>query len=165
MFFYDLKIKFWQVVLLDISSICLFVATGSHLVPTQRPWFLPHPWAHIPFVTNRPEITAETVKPTPTVFGTMGNSRVIVAYPHVSHHQHQQNHDVDGKTQNRDQLFLSRLRNRYRQVWWVKMRWVVLCVHNIIVSAFKCSSVLLEHRTIANDGIDNKSAGIYFQNG
>ncbi|KAK5925502.1 hypothetical protein CgunFtcFv8_018021 [Champsocephalus gunnari] len=44
----------------------------------------------------------------------MGSSRVIVAYPHVSHH-HQQNHDLDGRTQNRDQLFLSRLRNRYRQ--------------------------------------------------
>ncbi|KAK5865203.1 hypothetical protein PBY51_016388 [Eleginops maclovinus] len=87
---------------------------GSQIVPTQRPWFFPHPWAQIPFVTNRPEITAETAKPTPTVFGTTGNSRVTLANPHLSHH-HQHNHDVDGRTQNRDQLFLSRLRNRYRQ--------------------------------------------------
>ncbi|XP_029297607.1 matrix-remodeling-associated protein 5 [Cottoperca gobio] len=88
---------------------------GSHPVSTHRPWPLPHPWAQIPVVTNRPEITAETVKPTTTVSGTTENSRVTLPNPHLSHHHQQQNHHVDGRTQTRDQLFLSRLRNRYRQ--------------------------------------------------
>ncbi|TKS72696.1 Matrix-remodeling-associated protein 5 [Collichthys lucidus] len=90
--------------------------SGSHLVPTHRPWSLPHPWAHNPVVTNRPEITAETVKPTPTVPGTTGNSRFTHSDRHISHHNQHQNHHVDVRTQTRDQLFLLRLRNRYRQV-------------------------------------------------
>ncbi|KAE8286257.1 Matrix-remodeling-associated protein 5 [Larimichthys crocea] len=90
--------------------------SGSHLVPTHRPWSLPHPWAHNPVVTNRPEITAETVKPTPTVPGTTGNSRFTHSKPHISNHNQHQNHHVDVRTQTRDQLFLLRLRNRYRQV-------------------------------------------------
>ncbi|XP_045887669.1 matrix-remodeling-associated protein 5 [Micropterus dolomieu] len=86
----------------------------SHPAPTHRPWPLPHPWAKSLVVTNRPEITAETVKPTPTISGITENSR---SNPDLSlnHHHQQQNHHVDGRTQSRDQLFLSRLRNRYRQ--------------------------------------------------
>lgn len=99
--------------------ICsLVLGPGSHPVPTHRAWPLPHPWAPSPVVTNRPEITAETVKPTLTVSGTTGNSKVTLSNPYLSHHHHHhlQNHHVDGRTQTRDQLFLSRLRNRYRQV-------------------------------------------------
>ncbi|XP_040030761.2 matrix-remodeling-associated protein 5 isoform X1 [Gasterosteus aculeatus] len=81
---------------------------GTHPAPTHQPWALPHPWAQNLVVTNRPEVVAETVKPAPTLSGkTLSN-------PHLSQHQHQ-NHHVDGRTQTRDQLFLSRLRNRYRQ--------------------------------------------------
>ncbi|KAM8910560.1 matrix-remodeling-associated protein 5 [Spinachia spinachia] len=84
---------------------------GAH-----QPWVLPHPWAQNLVVTNRPEVVAETVKPAPTLSGRTANSRVTLSNPHLSHHQPQhQNHDVDGRTQTRDQLFLSRLRNRYRQ--------------------------------------------------
>uniref|UniRef100_UPI0037E78989 matrix-remodeling-associated protein 5 n=1 Tax=Semicossyphus pulcher TaxID=241346 RepID=UPI0037E78989 len=85
----------------------------SQSVPMHQPWPLPHPWAHDLVVTNRPEITAETMKPTPAVPRTTGNSKLKISLPHLSHHP--QNHHVEGKTQTRDQLFLSRLRNRYRQ--------------------------------------------------
>ncbi|XP_070818988.1 matrix-remodeling-associated protein 5 [Chaetodon trifascialis] len=86
---------------------------GSHPLPTHRPWPFPHPWSQNQVVTNRPEITAETVKPTPTISGTTGNTRFTLSKPHMSHDH--QTHHVDGRTQTRDQLFLSRLRNRYRQ--------------------------------------------------
>ncbi|KAM9375420.1 matrix-remodeling-associated protein 5 [Pholidichthys leucotaenia] len=88
---------------------------GSVLHPavTHRSWPLPHPWAHGSFVTNRPEITAEIVKPAPTVSGT-GNSKLTHSNTHLSHNP-PYNHHVDSMTQTRDQLFLSRLRNRYRQ--------------------------------------------------
>lgn len=115
---------------------CVFLGPGSHPVPTHRPWPLPHPWAQGPVVTNRPEITAETVKPTPTVSGTTGNSRVVLSNPHLSQpHHHHQNHHVDGRTQTRDQLFLSRLRNRYRQVWWrvCRMWSIQLCIWMFIM--------------------------------
>ncbi|XP_062416721.1 matrix-remodeling-associated protein 5 [Pungitius pungitius] len=89
---------------------------GSHSAHTPQPWVLPHPWAQNQVVTNRPEVVAETVKPAPTLSGKTGNSRFTLSNPHLSHHQHQhENHHVDGRTQTRDQLFLSRLRNRYRQ--------------------------------------------------
>lgn len=93
----------------------LLLGTRSQLVPTHRPWPLPHPWVHSHVITNRPEITAETVKPTPTVSGSSGNCRLTICSPNQRHHV-QQNHQVDSRTQTRDQLFLSRLRNRYRQV-------------------------------------------------
>ncbi|KAM7417130.1 hypothetical protein PAMA_016980 [Pampus argenteus] len=86
--------------------------TGSHLVPTHRPWLLPHPWVPSPVVTNRPEITAETVKP--TLSESSGNSRFTISSPHLSQ-KTLQNHHIHSRTQTRDQLFLSRLRNRYRQ--------------------------------------------------
>lgn len=91
-------------------NLVLFPDPGTHTLPTHRPWPLPHPWAHSPVVTNRPEITAETVKPTPTLSGSTGNSRFTLS------DLHHQNHHVDGRTQTRDQQFLLRLRNRYRQV-------------------------------------------------
>ncbi|KAM7000708.1 matrix-remodeling-associated protein 5 [Tautogolabrus adspersus] len=89
--------------------------SGSQPVPTHRPWPLPHPWAKDLVVTNRPEITAETVKPTPTISATTGNSRHKISHPNLSNHHRHQNHHLDGTTQTRDQLFFSRLRNRYRQ--------------------------------------------------
>lgn len=92
----------------------LLLGPGSYPVPTHRPWPFNHPWAQNPAVTNRPEITAETVKPTLTASRTTGNTRFTLSKPHLSHHN--QNHHVDGGNQARDQLFLSRLRNRYRQV-------------------------------------------------
>lgn len=120
------------------SNVCpLLQGPGSHPLPTHRPWPLPHPWAQIPVVTNRPEITAETVKPTTTVSGTTGNSRSTLSNPHLSHHH--QNHHVDGRTQTRDQLFLSRLRNRYRQVWWG----VVLCVCSMCI--YNIHNMLLKY--------------------
>lgn len=84
------------------------------LVLGSHPAALPHPWAQGTFITNRPEITAETVKPTPTVSGA-GTIRLTYSNTHLSQH-HRQNHHVDGMTQTKDQLFLTRLRNRYRQV-------------------------------------------------
>nr|XP_061783687.1 matrix-remodeling-associated protein 5-like [Nerophis lumbriciformis] len=58
------------------------------IVPTQETRPFPYPRGQNPVATNRPEIIAETVKPTPT-------------------------HGA----QVRDQLLLSRLRNRYRQAY------------------------------------------------
>ncbi|KAM9740892.1 matrix-remodeling-associated protein 5 isoform 1-T2 [Menidia menidia] len=78
----------------------------SHTTATHRPWAFPHPWAHGSFVTNRPEITAETVKPTPVVPGS--NSKFTLS----SYNKHHPNQHVP---QTRDHLFISRLRNRYRQ--------------------------------------------------
>lgn len=106
----------WNIRICILLNICsLILGAVSHPAPTHRPWPLPHPWAKSLVVTNRPEITAETVKPTPTISGITENSR---SNPDLSlnHHHQQQNHHVDGRTQSRDQLFLSRLRNRYRQV-------------------------------------------------
>lgn len=102
--------------LIDLHSVCyLLQGPGSHLLPTHRPWPLPHPWAQIPVVTNRPEISAETVKPTPSVSGTTVKSVSTTSNSLPSHHHHP-NHRTDGKTHTIDQMFLSRLRNRYRQV-------------------------------------------------
>ncbi|CAJ1057928.1 matrix-remodeling-associated protein 5 [Xyrichtys novacula] len=89
-------------------------------VPTHRPWPQPHPWIKDFIVTNRPEISAETVKPTPTIAGTTGNSNLKIFHSPQSNHQHHlhrhhQNHHVDSRTQTRDQVFLLKLRNRYRQ--------------------------------------------------
>ncbi|MEQ2252756.1 hypothetical protein ILYODFUR_025086, partial [Ilyodon furcidens] len=81
------------------------------LKPTHRPWPFLHPWGHSSFVTNRPEITPDTVKPTPTVSGR-DNSKFLP--PNIFYHN-QQNHHTDSRSQTRDHLFLSRLRNRYRQ--------------------------------------------------
>nr|XP_020451176.1 matrix-remodeling-associated protein 5-like [Monopterus albus] len=86
---------------------------GSHPEPTHRPWPLHHPWVPIPAVTNRPEITADTVKPIPAVSETTGNSRFTLSNSYLTH-PHHQNHLVDSRPQTRDQL-VSRLRNRYRQ--------------------------------------------------
>ncbi|KAM6923837.1 matrix-remodeling-associated protein 5 [Xenentodon cancila] len=83
---------------------------GSHPTATNRPWSFVHPWAHGSLVTNRPEITAETIKPTPTVSGKE-NSQFVLSN---SHHNNQNLH-VDGRSQTRDHLFITRLRNRYRQ--------------------------------------------------
>ncbi|XP_074530874.1 matrix-remodeling-associated protein 5 [Halichoeres trimaculatus] len=88
---------------------------GQKILPTHQPWPHIHPWIKGPMVTNRPEITAETVKPTFTIPGT-GNSRFKIPPPQQPHqHHHLPNHHVDVRTQTRDQLFISRLRNRYRQ--------------------------------------------------
>ncbi|KAF7649403.1 hypothetical protein LDENG_00141840 [Lucifuga dentata] len=86
---------------------------GSYPVPTHRPWPLHHPWAQGSLVTNRPEITAETVKPTAILSRSTGNAKLTPTSVYPSHHQN--NLHVDGRTQNRDQLFFTRLRNRYRQ--------------------------------------------------
>ncbi|KAF7227861.1 matrix-remodeling-associated protein 5 isoform X2 [Nothobranchius furzeri] len=85
----------------------------SYPASTHRPWPFPHLWVHTSLVTNGPEITADTVKPNPTVSGPE-NFKVIPSTSHHHHHPHQ-NHRVDIRTQTRDHLFLSRLRNRYRQ--------------------------------------------------
>jgi len=114
---------------------------GSHPAATHRPWSLPHPWAHGSFVTNRPEITAETVKPTATVPGTE-NSRSILSNTH--HH-----HPNQPFAPARDHLFLSRLRNRYRQVkdgLWVCMRShvfyvVCFCIYKISVPICKIMDI------------------------
>lgn len=95
-----------------------FPGPGSHSVPTDRPWPFPHPWDQGSVVTNRPGITAETVKPTPTASKPTEKPTFTFPNLHLSHHN-QQNHHMGGRTQTRDQLFLSRLRNRYRQVWWL----------------------------------------------
>ncbi|KAM3867228.1 matrix-remodeling-associated protein 5 [Diretmus argenteus] len=90
---------------------------GLHPVPTLRPWLLPHLRAQGSGVTNRPGITAETVKPTPVVSESSGNSRIAPTAPHTSHHHHHHHHAGGGGsgTQTRDQLLLLKLRNRYRQ--------------------------------------------------
>lgn len=82
---------------------------GSHVVPTRRPWPFQHPWVHHAPVTNRPEITAETVKPTAPA--SSGNSQFNQHFP-----PHNQKPHVAGRSQTLDQLFITRLRNRYRQV-------------------------------------------------
>ncbi|XP_015244625.1 PREDICTED: matrix-remodeling-associated protein 5-like [Cyprinodon variegatus] len=79
------------------------------LKPTHRPWPYLHPWGHGSFVTNPPEIIADTVKPTPTFSGTHISKLLPTS---VYHHQ---DHHVDSRTQTRDHLFMSKLRNRYRQ--------------------------------------------------
>uniref|UniRef100_A0A3Q4B651 Ig-like domain-containing protein n=1 Tax=Mola mola TaxID=94237 RepID=A0A3Q4B651_MOLML len=65
--------------------------SGAHPLPTQRSWPSPNPWAQLPLVTNQPEITAETMKPSSTVSGATGNSRFTLSNPHLSHH-HQTHH-------------------------------------------------------------------------
>ncbi len=123
------------------SNVCfLFLGPGSHLMPTHWPWPLPHPWAQNPVVTNPPEIIAETAKLTPTVSGATSNSKLTISNPHQSYHH--QNHHVDGRTQTRDHFFLSRLRNRYRQVWWdlvlfVCSTWRIYCVSKYWWNALK----------------------------
>ncbi|KAM4621357.1 matrix-remodeling-associated protein 5 [Polymixia lowei] len=96
----------------------------SYPVPTHKPWHLPHPWFQGSLVTNRPEITAETVKPTAVAPGSSGNNGVSPTTSHASHHHHHlHHHHVGGgshltpgsRTQTRDHLLLSKLRNRYRQ--------------------------------------------------
>ncbi|XP_028315199.1 matrix-remodeling-associated protein 5 isoform X2 [Gouania willdenowi] len=82
---------------------------GHNPPATQLPWSLHHPWAHGLLVTNRPEITAETIKPTPTI-SVSGSSRLG-----ISNAQNLPNYHGNNRNQIRDQLFLSRLRNRYRQ--------------------------------------------------
>ncbi|XP_072322072.1 uncharacterized protein, partial [Eucyclogobius newberryi] len=76
---------------------------GSNLVPTPRPWPFQHPWVQAPF-TNRPEITAETVRPTASPTGHSG----------FNHHYY--NPPAQRPNQpTMDQLLITRLRNRYRQ--------------------------------------------------
>lgn len=93
----------------------LFLDLGLQSLPTHRPWLLPHHSVQGPVVTNGPEIVAETVKPTPTISRATVSSRIAISIPHLSYRDHQ-NHHEDSRTQTRDQLFLIRLRNRYRQV-------------------------------------------------
>lgn len=109
--------------LMLIACVCLLKGTGSQLPSTQRPWPQPHPWAQIPIATNPPDISAETVTPTPPVIGTTVNFEppTSSSLPHT-HHRH--NHRTDSKMHTMDQLFLSRLRNRYRQVRGAKV-WLV----------------------------------------
>ncbi|XP_051927311.1 matrix-remodeling-associated protein 5 [Hippocampus zosterae] len=76
-----------------------------HIVPTQEAKHLPHGRAQSPGGTNRSEMTAQTVKPTTNIIEpTMINS------PHKMNL-------FDARTQVRDQLLLSKLRNRYRQAY------------------------------------------------
>lgn len=106
-----------------IPYICLFQGPGSQMLSTQRPWPQPHPWAQIPVATNPPDISAETVKPTPSLVGTTVNLKATTSssLPRTHHHH---NHRTDGRMHTIDQLFLSRLRNRYRQVREAKFgRW------------------------------------------
>ncbi|XP_068182597.1 matrix-remodeling-associated protein 5 [Antennarius striatus] len=86
---------------------------GSPPDPTRHPWPLSQPWTQNQVVTNQPEISAETAVLIPTVSGLTGSSRITLSRPNLSHHQ--QNHQVDLRMQTRDSLFLTKLRNRYRQ--------------------------------------------------
>ncbi|XP_056133896.1 matrix-remodeling-associated protein 5 [Lampris incognitus] len=93
----------------------------SHIVPTYQPWLLPYFRVQDSRPTNRPEITAETVKPTAVPSGSSGNTRLRTATtPHPSHHKPDAgggSHSAPGsRTQTRDHMLLSKLRNRYRQV-------------------------------------------------
>uniref|UniRef100_A0A3Q2CV87 Si:ch211-159i8.4 n=1 Tax=Cyprinodon variegatus TaxID=28743 RepID=A0A3Q2CV87_CYPVA len=101
---------------LKVTTYGLF--TG--LKPTHRPWPYLHPWGHGSFVTNPPEIIADTVKPTPTFSGTHISKLLPTS---VYHHQ---DHHVDSRTQTRDHLFMSKLRNRYRQVKGGLCTWTAL---------------------------------------
>ncbi|KAM8848649.1 matrix-remodeling-associated protein 5 [Synchiropus picturatus] len=81
------------------------------MVPTYKPWHFAHPWAHSPVVTNRPEIIAETMKPSPTRPGWTANRPYTPSPSQQSHHDRH----GDFMSQTRDQRLFSRLRNRYRQ--------------------------------------------------
>lgn len=98
-----------------MTYMCLLKGTASQPPSTQRPWAQPHPWAQIPVATNPPDISAETMTPIPSVIGTTVNfeSTTSTPLPHAHHHH---NHHTDSRMHTMDQLFLSRLRNRYRQV-------------------------------------------------
>ncbi|XP_037116895.1 matrix-remodeling-associated protein 5 [Syngnathus acus] len=74
-------------------------------VPTRETELFPRGRAQSPVSTNKPEITAKTVEPTSNIIKpTMINSS-------------QQNNPFDVRTQVRNQLLLSKLRNRYRQAY------------------------------------------------
>lgn len=85
-----------------VLATYLFSLPGA--VPTQEAKLLPHGRAQSPAGTNKPEITAHTVKPTTNII----EPTMI--------HSPRQNNPFDARTQVRDQLLLSKLRNRYRQV-------------------------------------------------
>ncbi|XP_034147844.1 matrix-remodeling-associated protein 5 [Esox lucius] len=86
--------------------------SGTYPVLTERPWLYPHLGVRGSGVTNRPEITAETVRSSaftsPSPFsGTEGS---LTSYsPHKDPGSH-------SRTRQQDLLMLSKLRNRYRQV-------------------------------------------------
>ncbi|KAM9834239.1 matrix-remodeling-associated protein 5 [Syngnathus typhle] len=74
-------------------------------VPTRETRLFPRGRAQSPVSTNNPDITAKTVEPTSNIIKpTMINSS-------------QQKNPFDVRTQVRDQLLLSKLRNRYRQAY------------------------------------------------
>ncbi|XP_077434365.1 matrix-remodeling-associated protein 5 [Vanacampus margaritifer] len=76
-----------------------------HIVPTHETRIFTHGTAQSPVGTTRPEITDKTVKPTTNIIEpTTINSSL-------------QNNPLDVRTQIRDQLILSKLRNRYRQAY------------------------------------------------
>ncbi|XP_061542245.1 LOW QUALITY PROTEIN: matrix-remodeling-associated protein 5 [Phycodurus eques] len=77
----------------------------THIVPTHETRIFPHGRAQSPVATNRPEITAKRVKSTTSALETTAIN---------SSHQ---NNPFDVRTQVRNQLLLSKLRNRYRQAY------------------------------------------------
>ncbi|XP_076878588.1 matrix-remodeling-associated protein 5 [Brachyhypopomus gauderio] len=78
---------------------------GSRQHPSaDRMWNLPHAKGRATGVTNRPEITAQTAKPTAYVPWSAVTALPLTVAPHSS-----------SSSRVRDYLLLNRLRNRYRQ--------------------------------------------------
>ncbi|XP_030621223.1 matrix-remodeling-associated protein 5 [Chanos chanos] len=70
----------------------------------DRPWHFHYTGGRVTEVTNRPEITAETAKPTAYISGSTATAFPLTLPPHSS-----------SSPRARDFLLFSRLRNRYRQ--------------------------------------------------
>ncbi|XP_029627351.1 matrix-remodeling-associated protein 5 [Salmo trutta] len=85
--------------------------SGPHPAFTERPMLFPHPGGRGVGVTNRPEITAETVRPTAFISASPGSG---MAAPLTSHPPHR-GPGPASRTRQQDLLMLSKLRNRYRQ--------------------------------------------------
>ncbi|CAB1325158.1 unnamed protein product [Coregonus sp. 'balchen'] len=85
--------------------------SGPHPAFTERPRLFPHPEGRGAGVTNRPEITAETVRPTAFISASPGSD---MAAPLTSHPPHR-GPGPASRTRQQDLLMLSKLRNRYRQ--------------------------------------------------
>ncbi|XP_051505219.1 matrix-remodeling-associated protein 5-like [Myxocyprinus asiaticus] len=80
------------------------VHNSRHHPSRDKTWYFLQTGGRGPGVTNRPEITAETVKPTAYISGSATASFQRTIAPHVSSLSHV-----------RDHLLFNRLRNRYRQ--------------------------------------------------
>ncbi|XP_057705567.1 matrix-remodeling-associated protein 5 isoform X2 [Corythoichthys intestinalis] len=78
---------------------------APYILPTHETRLFPHGQAQNLVATNRPEITDKTLKPT-----TRTIEPTLI-------HSSDQNNPLDVRTQIRDQLLLSKLRNRYRQAY------------------------------------------------